>query len=135
MVSDFILIIASVLLFGTISAFFLYYRRIVALRQEYYTAKGTIKDIVVSVDNQFKRQKDRVLFVAQKIENIVINNEKVVKKVEEYEEKLKTLTNLMTNVPNIEENVLGQFKEIRNEVMGIKEIQGNNSRVKWINQS
>jgi len=123
MVSDFILIIASVLLFGTVSAFFLYYRRIVALRQEYYTAKGTIKDIVVSVDNQFKRQKDRVLFVAQKIENIVIKNEKVVKKVEEYEEKLKTLTNLMTNVPNIEENVLGQFKEIRNEVMGIKEIQ------------
>jgi len=123
MVSDFILIIASVLLFGTVSAFFLYYRRIVALRQEYYIAKGTIKDIVVSVDNQFKRQKDRVLFVAQKIENIVTENEKVEKKIEEYEEKLKTLRNLMTNVPKIEENVSGQFKEIRNEVMGIKEIQ------------
>jgi DNA-binding MarR family transcriptional regulator len=122
MVSDFLLIVASLLLFGTVSAFFLYYRRIIALRQEYYTAKGTIKDIVVSVDNQFKRQKDRVLFVAQKIENIVVENEKVVKKVEEYEEKMKALTNLMTNVPNIQV-VSGQFEEIRNEVVGIKETQ------------
>jgi DNA-binding MarR family transcriptional regulator len=122
MVSDFILIVASVLLFGTVSAFFLYYRRIIALRQEYYTAKGIIKDIVVSVDNQFKRQKDRVLFVAQKIENIVVENEKVVKKVEEYEEKMKTLTKLMTNVPNIQV-VSEQFEEIRNEVVGIKETQ------------
>ena len=122
MVSDFLLIVASLLLFGTVSAFFLYYRRIIALRQEYYTAKGTIKDIVVSVDNQFKRQKDRVLFVAQKIENIVVENEKVVKKVEEYEEKMKTLTKLMTNVPNIQV-VSEQFEEIRNEVVGIKETQ------------
>lgn len=123
MVSDFMLIVTSVLLAGTVSALFLYYRRIVTLRQEYYNAKGTIRDIVVSVDNQFKRQKDGVLFVAQKIEDVIVENEKVAKKVEEYEEQLTDLSNLVTKVPNIEEKVSGQLKEMQGEVEGIKEAQ------------
>jgi DNA-binding MarR family transcriptional regulator len=117
------LIVTSVLLAGTVSALFLYYRRIVTLRQEYYNAKGTIRNIVVSVDNQFKRQKDGVLFVAQKMENVLVENEKVAKKVEEYKEQLTDLTNLVANAPNIEENVSGQLKEMQTEVEGIKEAQ------------
>ena len=83
MISDLMLVVTSVLLFGTISALFLYYRRIVSLRQEYDEAKGFVDDIVVSVDSQFRRQRDRVLFVAQKIEDTVLENKKVVEKVEE----------------------------------------------------
>ncbi len=123
MISDFILAVTSVLLFGTVSALFLYYRRIMTLRQEYDRAKGVIDDIVVSVDSQFRRQKDRVLFVAQKMENALLENKKVVKKVEEYEERLTDITKLMDGAPQIEEKFSGQIKEMRNEVAGIKEAQ------------
>jgi len=122
-ISDFMLVVTSVLLFGTVLALFLYYRRIMSLRQEYDRAKGVIDDIVVSVDSQFKRQKDRVLFVSQKMGNIFLENEKVVKKVEEYEVRLTDLTRLMGSVPQIEETFSGQFLEMRNEVVDIKETQ------------
>jgi DNA-binding MarR family transcriptional regulator len=121
--SDFMLVVTSVLLFGTISAIFLYYRRIMTLRQEYDRAKGVVDNIVVSVDSQFRRQKDRVLFVAQKMENALLENKKVAKKVEEYEGRLTDITRLMVDVPHIEEKVSGQLKEMRNEVVGIKEAQ------------
>ncbi|MEX2737981.1 MAG: hypothetical protein Q6356_002810, partial [Candidatus Wukongarchaeota archaeon] len=68
MISDFLLLVTSTLLFVTIFALFLYYRRIKTLRQEYERARGVVEDIVVGVDSQFQRQKDRFLFVAQKVE-------------------------------------------------------------------
>ena len=117
------LIVTSVLLFGTVSALFLYYRRIITLRQEYYNAKGAVRDIVVSVDNQFKRQKEGVLFVAQQVENVIVENSKVVKKVEDYEEQLTELTNLVSNAPNIEDKVSGQLEQMRSEVENIKQAQ------------
>ena len=123
MVSDFMLAAASVLLFGTVSALFLYYRRILALRQEYDSAKGVVDDIVVGVDSEFRRQKDRVLFVAQKIENVSLENKKVAEKVDEYDGRLTDLTRLMADVPHVEEKVSGQLKEMRNEVEGIKDAQ------------
>ncbi|PVX24054.1 MAG: hypothetical protein CW691_08825 [Candidatus Bathyarchaeum sp.] len=123
MVSDFMLIVTSVLLFGTVSALFLYYRRIITLRQEYYNAKGAVRDIVVSVDNQFKRQKEGVLFVAQQVENVMLENSKVVKKVEDYEEQLTELTNLVSNSPNTEDKVSGQLEQMRSEVENIKQAQ------------
>ena len=123
MITDFMLVVTSVLLFGTVLALFLYYRRIMTLRQEYDRAKGVVNDIVVSVDSQFRRQKDRVLFVAQKMENVLLENKKVVKKVEEYEEQLTDITKLMDGAPQIEEKFSGQLKEMRNEVAGIKEAQ------------
>ena len=103
MISDILLVVTAVLLLGTISALFLYYRRIRTLRQEYERAKGVVDDIVVSVDSQFRRQENIVNFVAQKIEGAATENKKVAKKVEEYEKQLTDLTNLMGDVPQIEE--------------------------------
>lgn len=117
------LLVTSVLLFGTVSALFLYYRRIMTLRQEYDRAKGIVDDIVVSVNNQFSRQKDRVLFIAQKMENALLENIKVEKKVEEYEGRLTDLTKMMVDVPYIEKKFSGQLEEMGNEIAGIKEAQ------------
>ena len=123
MISDVLFIVTAVLLLGTISALFLYYRRIRTLRQEYERARGVVDDIVVSVDSQFRRQENIVHFIAQKIEGASMENKKVVKKVEEYERQLTDLTNLMGGVPQIEERFSGQLKEMRNEVEGIKAAQ------------
>jgi len=123
MISEFMLLVTSVLLFITILALLLYYRRIRTLRQEYERARGVVEDIVVGIDSQFRRQKDRVLFVAQKIESASLENKKVVKKIDEYEGRLTDLSNLMGDVPQLEERVSGQLKEMRSEVEGIKASQ------------
>jgi uncharacterized membrane protein len=117
------LVATSVLLFGTVSTLFLYYRRILALRKEYDSAKGVVKDIVVSVDSQFRRQKNNVLFVAQQVEDVLLENKKVAEKVDEYDGRLTDLTRLMADIPHIEEKVSRQLKEMRNEVEGIKDTQ------------
>ena len=82
MFSEVFLILTSILLFGTISVLFLYYKRIITLRHEYHKAKGIVSDIVLSIDNQLSRQKEGVLYVAQKIEDISVENQQVAKKVE-----------------------------------------------------
>lgn len=123
MVSEVMLVTTAILLVGTISALFLYYRRIAGLRQEYYSAKNVVNDIVLSVDGQFRRQKDRVLFVVQKMENVLLENKKVEEKVEKYEEKLTDLAKAISETPQIEEKLSVQIEEMRNEVEGIKVAQ------------
>ncbi len=123
MISDLLLVVTSVLLFVTISALFLYYRRIKALRQEYERARGVVEDIVIGVDSQFQRQKDRVLFVTQKVETTSLENKKVVKKIEECERQLTDFTKVVAEVPQIEEKFSGQLEEMKSEVKGIKEAQ------------
>ncbi len=91
------------------------------LNQEYNRAKGLVNNIVVSVDRQFSRQKDRVLFFAQKIEDILLDNKKVTKKVEEYEGRLSNLTKIIADVPHIEDKFLEQLNEMRSEVVDMKE--------------
>lgn len=123
MISDVLLLVTSALLFSTISALFLYYRRIVTLRQEYENAKGIVEDIVVGVDGQFQRQKEAVLYMAQKVETASLENIKVVKKIDEYEQKLVDFTKVVGEVPQIEEKFSGQLAEMKSEVKGIKEAQ------------
>jgi DNA-binding MarR family transcriptional regulator len=119
----FFLTMTAVLLLVTISASFLYYRRIRTLNQEYERSRGIVDDIVVSFDNQFRRQDDRILFIAQKIEKTSLENEKVVQKIEVNERCLTDLANQMGNVPQIEEKFSGQLREMRNEMEGIKASQ------------
>jgi DNA-binding MarR family transcriptional regulator len=123
MISDFMLLVTSALLFVTISALFLYYRRIMTLRQEYERARGVVEDIVVGVDSQFQRQKDAVLFVAQKIEATSLENKNVVNKIEECERQLADFTEVVGEVPQIEKKFSGQLEEMRSEVKGIKDAQ------------
>lgn len=125
MVSDFLLLVTSALLFITISALFLYYRRIMTLRQEYERAKGIVGDIVVGVDSQFQRQNEVVLFVAQEVETASAENKKVANKIEGVERQLADFADVVGEVPQMEEKFSGQLEEMRSDVEGIKEAQDN----------
>jgi uncharacterized membrane protein len=62
--------------------------------------------------------------MAQKIEDISVDNQQVAKKVEEYEEKLTEISNRITDSPpDFEEKFSGQINEIRNEFEGMKQTQ------------
>jgi DNA-binding MarR family transcriptional regulator len=123
MVSEGMLVVTSVLLVVTVLAVFLYYRRLRVLRYEYERARGVVEDIVVGVDTQFRRQKDRVLYVGEKVEAASVENKKVANRIEEYEGRLSEITKAVGDVPLIEERVSGQLRAMRNEVEGIKEAQ------------
>lgn len=123
MVSEGMLVATSVLLAVTVVAVFLYYRRLKVLRYEYERARGVVEDIVVGVDTQFRRQKDRFLYVVEKIEAASVENKKVVSRIEEYEGRLTDLTKAVGDVPQIEERFSGHFTAMRSEVEGIKEAQ------------
>jgi DNA-binding MarR family transcriptional regulator len=123
MVSEGMLVVTSVLLAVTVLAVFLYYRRLKVLRYEYERARGVVEDIVVGVDTQFRRQKDRVLYVAEKVEAASLENKKVATRIEEYEGQLSEITKAVGDVPQIEERVSGQLRAMRSEVEGIKEAQ------------
>jgi DNA-binding MarR family transcriptional regulator len=122
-ISDFIVSVAAVLLLVTISAVLLYYRRIKRLSQEYKKAKGFVDDVVVSINSQFRRQDNRVLSIAQKIEKISLENKKVVKKTERFEEGVGNLSSLMGSVPQIEERFSEKLDEMKGEVEKIKAAQ------------
>ena len=115
--------VTSVLLAVTVLAIFLYYRRLKVLRYEYERAQGVVEDIVVGVDTQFRRQKDRLLYVAQKVEAASVENKKVANRIEKYEGRLSEITKSVGDVPQIEERVSGQLRAMRSEVEGIKDAQ------------
>jgi DNA-binding MarR family transcriptional regulator len=123
MVSEGMLVVTSVLLATTIVAVLLYYRRLKTLHHEYERARGVVEEIVVGVDTQFRRQKDSVLYVAEKIEAVSVENKKVVSRINEYEGRLTDLTSAVGDVPQIEEHFSGQLKAMRSEVEGIKDAQ------------
>lgn len=123
MFSEVMLATTSVLLFATISALLLYYRRIRSLRTEYENARGVVDNIVVSVDGQFRRQARAINFVAKEVETISLENKQVVKKVEDCDDRLTNLAGLMAKVPNVEEKFAGQLEEVVRDVEGIKATQ------------
>jgi DNA-binding MarR family transcriptional regulator len=123
MVSEGMLVVTSILLAVTVSAVFFYYRRLKVLSYEYERARGVVEDIVVGVDTQFRRQKDRVLYVAEKIEAASLENKKVANRIDEYEGQLSEITKAVGDVPQIEERVSGQLRTMKKEVEDIKEAQ------------
>jgi hypothetical protein len=122
-VSEFMLGVTSLLLFGTIIIIILYYRRIKGLNQEYSRTKGLVNDIVVGVNREFSRQKDRVLFFATKLEDTLLENKNITEKIEEYNMRLDEVTTVVKNVPNFEETFSGQINEIQSEVIELKQDQ------------
>ena len=123
MVSEVMLGVTSILLFGTILAIILYYRRIRGLNQEYESAKGIVNNIVLGIDREFSRQKDRVIFFAQKIEDILLDNKNITEKVEAYENRLNDINYVITNVPQLDEKFSEQLEEMRNDFSELKETQ------------
>lgn len=122
-VSEFMLAVTSLLLFGTIIVIVLYYRRIKGLNQEYNEAKGLVNDIVVGVNREFNRQKDRVLFFARKLEDVLLENKKSTEKIEEYKMRLDDLKSIVKDTPNFENTFSGQINEIQSEVLELKQEQ------------
>jgi len=120
---EFLLAITAVLLCGTSSALVLYYRRIKELNTEYSQAKSVVEDVVIGVNTEFQRQREKVLLVAQKIETVSLETKKVAEKLKDQEVKLTELAEVVEGPHQIEEKISARLKEIENEVKGLKAVQ------------
>ena len=123
MFSYLLLIVVTALLLVTMGASALYYKRIRRVREEYEEAKNTVGDIVMSFNREFRRQEDGLRAVTYKIEIISSENEKVVRKVEEYDKRLAGLTNIIEDVPAIEQKLSPRIEGMNRKVDDIKAAQ------------
>lgn len=125
MYSDFLLIFVTAILLATMGVSALYYKRIRRVREEYEEAKSTVSDVIVSFNRQFQRQENGLRAVTNKIETVSSENEKVARKVEEYDKQLANLANIPKDVPAIEHKFSTQIEEINKKVDDIKAAQDN----------
>lgn len=123
MYSDLLLMVVTTLLLVTMVVSALYYKRIRKVREEYEEAKNTVGDITMSFNKQFQRQQSGLNAVTHKIEIISSENEKVVKKVEEYDKQLANLANIIKDAPAIEQKVSTQIEEMNKKIDDMKEVQ------------
>ncbi len=125
MYSDLLLIGVMALLFVTMGASALYYKRIRRVREEYEEARNTVGDIVMSFNRQFQRQEDNLRALTRKIEIDSSESEKVARKVEEYDKQLANLANIIEDAPTIEQKMSTQIEEMNRKVGDIKAAQDN----------
>lgn len=120
MYSDLLLLVVTALLLVTMGASALYYKRIRRAREEYEEAKNIVGDVVVSFNRQFRKQEDGLRAVSHETEIISSENEKVVRKMEEYDRRLATFANVVESVPAIEQKVSTQVEKVNRKVDDIK---------------
>ena len=120
MMIDFLIGITLILLLGTISALILYYKKIMRINMEYKKSKGIVDNIIISINSQFRKQKNRIFLISQKIENIILENKKVEKKIEDYENRFFILSKNIENSPRIEKKISEEMTELNNEIQTLK---------------
>lgn len=123
MYSALLLMGITALLLVTIGASALYYKRIRRVREEYEEAKDTVGDVVMSINRQFQKQETSLRAVAHKTEIISSENEKVARKVEQYDKRLSALAEIIEEVPTIEQKLSAQIDEINRKVGDVKTAQ------------
>ena len=123
MYPDLLLILVTALLLVAMSTSALYYRRIRGAREEYEEAKNAVDDIIISFNRQFQRQENGLRVVAHKTEIISSENEKVARKVEEYDKRLSAFAEIIEGIPTIERKLSAQIDEINRKVGDVKTAQ------------
>ncbi|UCD26513.1 MAG: MarR family transcriptional regulator [Candidatus Bathyarchaeota archaeon] len=123
MYPDLLLIVVSALLLITIGVSALYYARIKEVREEYDTAKNTVRDVVSSFNRQFQRQEDKLHAVTHKIEALSLYNEKGVMTVETVGEQLATLADRIEDAKKIERKVSTQIQDMNKKIDDVKRDQ------------
>jgi len=85
---DPIFVVTAILLSLTITITLLYHRRIRRASAAYEEAKNVVGDIVISFAKQLQRQEEKSEKIIQKVEALVVKNERVEKRLDEQESRL-----------------------------------------------
>jgi predicted transcriptional regulator len=104
----------------------LYYKRIRRVHQEYEEAKDTVKDIVISFNNQLQQLEKQVEAVAHKVEFLSVKGHDVTKvtdQLKKYETQLSDITSKVQKMLALREQLLPQIKKLNQRVNKLAEAQ------------
>jgi DNA-binding MarR family transcriptional regulator len=113
---DPILVIAASLLFITLAAFILYYRRIQSVYEEYERAKSLVSDVVISVNKDLQRQGEKIVSVSGKAETLLSENQRILSKLKENDGRFAKLESDITSFSEMEPKLSTQIKEVDKRV-------------------
>lgn len=126
MYPDVPLAVTVMLLVFSISMILLYYKRIRRVHQEYEEAKDTVKDIVISFNNQLQQLEKQVEAVAHKVEFLSVKGHDVTKvtdQLKKYETQLSDITSKVQKMLALREQLLPQIKKLNQRVNKLAEAQ------------
>ena len=113
---DLVLVVALFLLFITLVAFVLYYRRIKSVQKEYEKAKGLVSDVVVSVNRDLQRQGEKIASISGKAETLLSETQRVLSKLKENDIRITKLESDITLFPEIEPKLSTQINDVGKRV-------------------
>lgn len=118
-----VLAVAVSLLFITLVAFVLYYRRIQRVQEEYEKAKSLVSDVIISVNKDLQRQGERINSVSSKTDTLLSENQKILSKLKESDNHFAKLESDITSFSEIEPKFSTQIKQVDSRVEEITTIQ------------
>jgi len=120
---DLALIIAVMLLFITLAASILYYRRIRSVQEEYDKAKSLVSDVVISVNKDLQRHGEKIASISGKTEMLLSENQRISIKLKENDSRVAKLESDITAFSEMEPRLLTQIKEVNKRVEEITTAQ------------
>lgn len=114
-----ILLVAIFLLFVTAIASAAYYKEIRKVQKEYERAKDVIGDVIVSVNTDIERERQKLSVVSGKTEMLLSENGKIQRKIEGYNDQLSKLATKVEDVSGLEPNLSAQFEEMRKSLADV----------------
>ena len=116
---DLTLLVAIFLLFVTAIASVAYYKEIRKVQEEYERAKDIIGDVIVSVNTDIERERQKLSVVSGKTEMLLSENGKVQRKIEGYNDQLSKLATKIEDVSGLEPKLSAQFEEMRKSLADV----------------
>lgn len=116
---DVLLILAGVLLVGTLGAVIEYYRQLRKVQVEYKKAKEVIEDIILSINRQLKQEAERVELVAYKVEAALSKSDRALKNVEEAEKRISSVESKINTTIEEKEKLLVKMGEVGKKIRDV----------------
>ena len=110
------LLVALLLLFVTAIASSLYYKEIRRVQREYEEAKDVIGDVVISLNTDIEREKQKLSNVSGETQMLLSEGKRVRKEMESHAGELSKLATKIEEVSGLEPKLSAQLEEIRKNV-------------------
>lgn len=122
-VSEYLSVLAGVLLAATAGASIEYYRQVRKAQKEYEKAKEAVEDIVLSFNRELKREADRLELIAYKVEGSAAKADTGLKRIDNIEKKVTPLESQLGTISENNANVLSKVAQADTKIRDIEASQ------------
>jgi len=124
---DLTLLVAILLLFVTVVASALYYKKIRKVQTKYEEAKGIVGDVVISFNADMERERQELSVISNKMGVLLSENKHLQKKIESHSDQLRKLATRI-EVPELDPNLSTQLEELQKNITNL---MNSHKRIDW----